>query len=37
LTGTPAARGEWFYLLIHTALILTALDSYQDFAHLAGE
>ncbi len=37
LTGTPAARREWFDLLIHTALTLTAADSYQDFARLAGE
>ncbi|HXR73890.1 haloacid dehalogenase type II [Actinocrinis sp.] len=37
LTGTPAARGEWFDLLIHTALTFTAADGYQDFAHLAGE
>lgn len=37
LTGTPAARGEWFDLLIHTALTLTAADSYRDFAQLAGE
>lgn len=37
LTGTPAARGEWFDLLIHTALTFTAADNYRDFAHLAGE
>lgn len=37
LTGTSAARSEWFDLLIHTALTLTAADSYRDFAQLAGE
>ena len=35
LTGTPAARHEWFGLLIHTALAFTAADSYRDFAELA--
>jgi 2-haloacid dehalogenase len=37
LTGTPTARREWFDLLIHAALTLTAADTYRDFAELAGE
>ena len=37
LTGSPAARREWFDLLIHTALTVTASGGYRDFAELAGQ
>lgn len=36
LTGSPAARREWFDLLIHTALTLTAAGQYRSFAEIAG-
>ncbi|OXM63633.1 MULTISPECIES: HAD family hydrolase [Amycolatopsis] len=34
--GGTEARTRWFDLLIHTALVVTASDRYQDFAQLAG-
>ncbi len=36
LTGDRAARHEWFSLVIHTALTITATGEYRDFAHIAG-
>ncbi len=36
LTGDPAARHEWFSLVIHTALTITATGEYRDFAQIAG-
>ena len=36
LTGDPAARHEWFTLVIHTALTITATGEYRDFAQIAG-
>src|SRR5919198_3782107 len=35
LTGSPAARAEWFDLLIHHALTLTAARGYRPFGQLA--
>ncbi len=36
LTGSPTARREWFDLVIHTALTVTAAGGYRDFAEIAG-
>ncbi len=36
MTGDPAARQEWFSLVIHTALTITATAEYRDFAQIAG-
>jgi 2-haloacid dehalogenase len=36
LTGSPNARREWFALVIHTALTVTAAGGYRDFAEIAG-
>ncbi len=36
LTGSPNARREWFDLVIHTALTVTASGGYRDFAEIAG-
>ncbi|MEJ7755205.1 MAG: HAD family hydrolase [Nocardioidaceae bacterium] len=36
LTGSPDARREWFDLVIHTALTVTATGGYADFAEIAG-
>ncbi|HEY3692891.1 MAG TPA: haloacid dehalogenase type II [Pseudonocardiaceae bacterium] len=36
LTGSPDARREWFDLVIHTALTVTAAGGYRDFAEIAG-
>lgn len=36
LTGSPTARREWFDLVIHTALTVTASGGYRDFAEIAG-
>jgi 2-haloacid dehalogenase len=36
LTGSAAARQEWFDLLIHTALTVTATGAYRPFAEIAG-
>jgi 2-haloacid dehalogenase len=36
LTGSPKARREWFDLVIHTALTVTAAGGYRDFAEIAG-
>lgn len=36
LTDDPAAGREWFALVIHTALTITATGGYQDFAQIAG-
>ena len=35
-TGSPSARREWFDLVIHTALTVTAAGGYRDFAEIAG-
>lgn len=35
LTGTPEARPEWFSLLIHSALTLTAARAYRPFGEIA--
>jgi 2-haloacid dehalogenase len=35
VTGTPAARAEWFDLLIHNALTLTAAGAYRPFGQIA--
>jgi 2-haloacid dehalogenase len=35
LTGTPEARREWFGLLIHSALTLTAARQYRKFGEIA--
>jgi 2-haloacid dehalogenase len=37
LTGTPGARREWFKLMIHTALTLTASRAYRPFGEIAAE
>lgn len=34
--GSPETRREWFALLIHTALTVTATGGYRDFAGIAG-
>ncbi|HVV09066.1 haloacid dehalogenase type II [Amycolatopsis sp.] len=36
LTGSATAREEWFTLVIHTALTVTATGGYRDFAEIAG-
>ncbi len=36
LTGSADARREWFDLLIHTALTITATGHYRPFADIAG-
>ncbi|WAL69936.1 haloacid dehalogenase type II [Amycolatopsis cynarae] len=36
LTGSADARREWFALVIHTALSVTAAGGYRDFAEIAG-
>jgi 2-haloacid dehalogenase len=36
LTGDPAARREWFALVLHTALTITAAGQYRDFTEIAG-
>ncbi|MEV6896906.1 haloacid dehalogenase type II [Amycolatopsis sp. NPDC051372] len=36
LTGSPTARQEWFALVVHTALTVTAAGGYRDFAEIAG-
>ncbi|GAA3553074.1 HAD family hydrolase [Amycolatopsis ultiminotia] len=36
LTGTPAARREWFALAIHTVLTVTAAGGYRDFGEITG-
>lgn len=36
LTGSAAARREWFGLAVHTALTVTATGGYRDFAEIAG-
>lgn len=36
VTGDPAARREWFDLLIHNALVLTAAHGYRPFGEIAG-
>jgi 2-haloacid dehalogenase len=35
LTGTPEARPEWFRLMIHSALTLTAARAYRPFGEIA--
>lgn len=35
LTGTPESRPEWFNLLIHSALTLTAARTYRPFGEIA--
>ena len=35
LTGAPEARREWFGLLIHSALTLTAARRYRPFGEIA--
>ena len=35
LAGTPEARPEWFSLLIHSALTLTAARAYRPFGEIA--
>ncbi|HLI35783.1 MAG TPA: haloacid dehalogenase type II [Streptosporangiaceae bacterium] len=35
LTGTPEARPEWFSLMIHSALTLTAARTYRPFGEIA--
>jgi len=35
LTGTPGARPEWFKLVIHSALTLTAARAYRPFGEIA--
>ncbi|HYZ57499.1 MAG TPA: haloacid dehalogenase type II [Streptosporangiaceae bacterium] len=35
LTGTPEARPEWFNLMIHSALTLTAARTYRPFGEIA--
>jgi 2-haloacid dehalogenase len=35
LTGDPAARREWFDLMIHNALALTSADGYRPFGEIA--
>jgi len=37
MTGTADARREWFDLVIHTALTVTAAGGYRDFAEIAGD
>ncbi len=34
--GSPETRREWFDLVIHTALTITASGGYRDFAEIAG-
>ncbi|WP_341771177.1 haloacid dehalogenase type II [Amycolatopsis acidicola] len=36
ITGSATARQEWFSLVIHTALTVTAAGGYRDFAEIAG-
>lgn len=37
LTGTAAARQEWFDLMIHTALTITAASGYREFGRIAAD
>lgn len=37
VTGTTAARNEWFELTVHTALTVTAAGSYRKFGQIAAD